>query len=400
MNVRIFFLLLIGGVLVGNLTLRAEEIQQKTLNFNQRLDQAYRTLAIAGPGQGSRLFEELLADNPDEWLIYDAYTKALILRSQFDSARQVYERALTSNIPQFTPWRGDDIRHKIAALDQQKKFAEDMSKAPSWNQASVFGSQAFVVKTNIPESYYLTVAERIQSVFAREMELFEQIFGKSEKILELMKIYIFGRYGEYVDFIQKNRDEREQRLPIYYPAYYDDDQQLLVVYFNGAADWTMIAHEMAHFLLRELYVEKPSRWLDEGLAQYIAFKMEKDDSRATINGILEFLNWNYDQGVWDSLDNFFALWEKYEHEKLSNPFLPKHSVFYFLSWTFVHFFLDADAPFPAAFFKNYLSFEEESGTVTYASAQSYFRERLSAEQYEKIQDQWIRHTLNMSFDNV
>ena len=381
-------------------SLIAGETQQTPKNFNERLNQAYRTVLSNDPAQGIALFEELLAANSNEWLIYDAYSQALKLRGNFDHVRQVYEKALLSQIPVITPWRGEDIRHRIATLEQQKKFAGEMATAPSWQEAKVFGSQSFVVKTNIPDSYYYPVAQRIRDLIQKEKRLLEEIFGKSEKVLPLMNIYLFGRYPEYFDFMQAGLDERERRYPIYVRGYYDPERKIMAIYFDGTLDWEEIAHEMSHFLLKELYVDEPSRWLNEGLAQYISFEVEKDDSKTQIFGILEFLNWNYDQGALNGLDDFFHSWEKYEKEIFYNPFLLKHYLFYHLSWTLVHFFIEGGDSFYHDFFKHYLKVEQESGILTYASVKAYFDDNLSKEKLKELEDKWIKHTLNLTYDKV
>ena len=188
---------------------------------------------------------------------------------------------------------------------------------------------------------------------------------------------------------------------INFSAYFDNETGIIAVYFNGQeTDWLKVAQAMAYFLLQDLYFKRPSRWIGAGLAEYIAYKSEKENAKSLILDNLEYINWLYDRGEWEHAMDLFTYWASYERMGFINPYSPVARVFYLRAWSLIHFFLEGGDPFYRDFFRQYLQYEKRDGFQTYASVYNYFREHLTQEQIHELDNQWGKYVLTLTFEKM
>ncbi len=373
----------------------AEKSISEEPDFNEKWRQASNLVVFSpNPEEGIILFKELLSSNPDEWLIYDVYAESLRKRGDFGRSIRVYKRALSRK--QSMADRKEEIRRRIKDIEDQKIFAKAMQKALPWDKAQTFGTADFIIKTNVPQEFYLVFLQRISDLYGKEKGMLEKIFDLPSRVPPGLNIFLFGRSSEYEAFARSELGQAE----ILSPAYYNPAKKTMAVYCHGNTEWILVAELMAFYLLEQLYVPEPSLWLGSGLQQYIAYRLEKENAKARISQWIEFLNWLYNQGEWQDMNDLFSSWVKYQKGGALDKALQAKRKLDVLSWAIVHYFLEGGSAQYGSFFKEYLKFEMEDGIKTYASVQNYFEEHLSKEEMQKLSNDSIRYALSLNYDKA
>ncbi|MDP3920866.1 MAG: tetratricopeptide repeat protein [Candidatus Omnitrophota bacterium] len=386
-------------------------------DFNSKLYAAHFT-GLAGDFEtATASFEELLSINSQEPIIYLFYADILEIAGDFARAAGVLDRGLAA--ARFAgPEIEEGIREKIRRLGEKRKFREAMEDGLPWKDARLFTGTGFVVRTNMPVSYFEPVARRIASLLAAEQEMLAGILGETQRLPPTMSIIILGRFEDHQAFVRERAAEGKPPLVMVPDAYYDPVTREMIIFFDGASDWTKIAHEMVHFLIRELYLENPSSFLDEGLADYIAYKVEKADAKMELIARLNTINFLYDQGQWGFAMDLFTHWENYTRafqrvSLISNlqsnrrayldnyvRYTPVKRMFYLSAWAMTHFFLEGGDERLENFFRQYIAYEKSRGFDDFHTARNYFRTELGEEGIRALDAAWGRYTIGLTYDTV
>lgn len=398
---RLWFSSLIFLLFMG-LPLQAATEQKKQLyhDFNSGFQKAKRHVSRGEFQKANALFEELLKLHPGEWNVYDAYGQALQFEGDFDGTIKVYRQALVHS-HEFGPGRKEEILRLIRIAEKKKDFAKAMAGASPWKEAVVFGSQEFAVVTNLPKEYRTPLFDKISELIPKEKKALAEIFGKKDGASSYLKIFVFVRPEEYRDFIMKRFSERRDYSPVYSPIQYHEDEKRIIIYFYGGWDWLNLAREMVRHFLRELYIQHPSRFLDDGLAEYLSLKLEKESAEQIARQNLEFINWLYDQGKLEHAMDVFSHWKSFEQALSIKRWEEELNLFLPMVWSLTYFFLEGNDPFFQDFFKRYLKYEQENGfSLTYDMARQFFEKHLSADQTRDLDNKWGRFTLGLTYEKM
>jgi tetratricopeptide (TPR) repeat protein len=359
--------------------------KNEVLDFNSSLRQAFRYSQNGHYDQALPVFEKLLAANPDEWIVYDLYSRAHERQGNYKAAASLYRQALEK-----FPLRKEEIEDRLKSLGKWEAFEKAMQEAPSWDKAQVYGSSRFLIKSNIPSAYIKPLEEKMDELLQQEMALLNKIFGASGELHSPIKLIIFGRREEY----QKYNEENQGKGRFYSIANYDRNRKELIFYFYGSGEWSSIAQEMVHHLLRELYIPNPSTFIEAGMATYLAFKLQKGEVKSDVLQNIEFLNWLFDQGELEHAFAFFRIWKDYEKD------LSAIRHFYIVDWSLTHFFLEGNDPFFKDFFLQYLQYEKSNDYNNEVTAEEYFSKKLSSAAQAELDEKWGKYCLNLTYDKV
>lgn len=390
---KVFFLFSCFTGLFFSLSLFAESPKTPS-DFHSRIAQAYQEF-FKDQKSGAEFFERLIEDNPDEYLIYDGYAQALIHRSDFETAKKILQRAL-ERVPAKSPELLENIQSRMAVLEEIKSFQATLRGAMPWKQAKLFGTAHFAFRTNFPEAYAMKIAEKLERYLAKEKEILEDIFKMRVEDFPYTLVYLTGRPEDYQDLLAERKAKGDAIPSVPVAGYFSSFDNSFIIYFDGISDERTLAHEMAHFLIHNGFIAHPSPVFDEGLAEYIAIQVVKESIRWDLLWRLKTMDWTYNQGGYQSVDEIFESGKRY----FSKGHPREGNAFYFGAWTLVHYFLKGNGPFFKSFFQQWLKYEKENALNTFESTEIFFKDNLTAEQKNKLDDGWIRHFLHLTYEKI
>ncbi len=345
----------------------------------------------AKSGEDEPSFEELLQDDPQDRAIYDAYAQTLMGEEKFDEAIAVYQRAVQMG-DKLENNNGTSLQEAIKEVRSTKKFYEDMKKAPSWGQARKLSFEGGELVTNIPQEYSEPMVRSLGSFVAEEKTMLEEILGLPKKEKTFLRISVAGRPEEYkVLWRQKDFSKKELASG----GFNVGKNEIIVFFTGGDIRWTL-AHEFAHYFLREFYTEQPSRFLDEGLANFLSLKLGKTGAKAVAEEILGRLKSLREEGELKSALDLFPAWERYEQ----SPDAEKKEDFYLRAWSLTAFFLDGKNAFFRKFFLDYIQYEFQTRLFSPKDAERYFRANLPEDKIRELDEEWGRFIDQMNYDNL
>jgi len=336
-------------------------------------------------------FEKLLLDNPMDRNIYNAYAQSLVGEKKFDEAIEVYRRALLLN-EELTNNKGTPLSEAIEEVYALKNFSEAMEKEPSWGLAQKISFTGGELVTNIPQEYSAPLVQDLALLMSEEKTLLEEILGPPRGEEPFLKISVAGRPEEYKD-LWKEKNFSPKRLS---SGAYSIGENEIVVFFTGTdVRWTL-AHELAHCFLREYYIKQPSLFLDEGIANYISFKLAKAGAKPLVEELVGWLKDLRKEGKLDMALDLFPAWERYEQA----PETEEKMEFYLRTWSLTAFFREGGNAFFSKFFRDFLQYELEMGPLSRKDVENYFRGNLPEETARELDAAWGQFIEKMDYDNI
>ena len=344
------------------------------------------------------MFEDLLIKHPGEFLVYEAYATVAESHGNDRRALKIYKKWIAIH---GTESGGPlSVTEKILAIEKRIETEKIMNQAPPWEKAKAFGNQIVTFMTNVPEPQASVMAKEILDLIEEDRRILEKIFGYPLPEERPLKVYLAARAEEYGHLAI----EKSKQRGISSAAFYIPDQQEIVI-SSVAMTRAALAHELAHHLIHA-YIQNPSTLISEGLAGYLEMKLGKETAKAQWLEYLETLNYLYDQGQWEHFLRVIPVWQAF----LSNyRAYPKrfgsmrrnfYGMFYMHAWAAVHFFAETEDPFFSGFFRDYLEYERKQEFNTWQTFQEYFTSHLTEVQMTALDDQWSRHTVNLTYDNI
>lgn len=352
-------------------------------DFNTELAEA---MAFAQRGrllEAAGAFASLLEKHPDEWLVYEGYAAMRTMVGDYEGAIALYEQA-AERIPD----RAENIRQQIRVLRSVHTYRTEMASAPPWAQAKSYSTRRFVIQTNIPAASRELLIKKITELFDKALKLYETMLGPAGREPGLFRVLVPGRVEEYMAIAGSGLPSQ---------AFYNPEDQNIVIRYDGVIDWASVAHELAHFILRDLYISEPSAMVDEGLAYYAGYELEKEDSWTAVSHSLEHMNWLFDQGQVEGVMSVFDWWEKFETSGPAVTAGESRAAFHEISWTLAGFFMTTKDPAFRGFFLKYLEYEKGRASNTVWSAKNYFAENLASEQLKAMDAAWSRYVLDEDY---
>lgn len=389
---KILFLLFALVLLPFQLELQASKnaeenpTENPARSFPEKIHQAYGYVMEGKFDQSSSLFEKLLKTNPDEFVVYDAYAQACEFGGNYLRAIMIYKRWIARD-RLLTREETKEASKKIEELKKKQEFSETMLHAESWEWAPTYQTDKFLVKTNIPEKYHAQVLDQLRQIIRSEKDILQNIFGYPANQRDWMKVFITGRREDYFQLLRELK--KSKPAPVFPTASYFHETKTIAILFDGLIDQTVLTHEVAHYLIQNHYVQIPSPILNEGLAEYLAYKLAKESAKSRLRENLGYMNWLYDQGLWES-----AL-----EDPSKNPY-PGDRVFYLRAWTLIYFLLEGGGPFFNTFFKKYLDHERNNLVNNFETSWKFFQQNLTKEQFRNLNNKWQEFTLNLTYEKI
>ena len=267
-----------------------------------------------------------------------------------------------------------------------------MEKEPSWSQARKISFNGGELITNIPLSYSDPLVRDLADLMGEEKAALQEILGAPKREAPFLRISVAGRPEEYKALWKEKKFSTEQLSS----GAYSIGKSEIVVFFTGAdVRWTL-AHELAHYLLRGFYAEQPARFLDEGLANYLSFKLAKAGAKPLVEEILGWLQDLYEEGKLKSALDLFHSWEHYDQ----SPAKDEKMDFYLRAWSLTAFFLDGKNDFFSKFFRDYLQYELQIGPLSRDDVENYFRANLPGEKARELDREWGLFIEKMNYENI
>jgi len=336
-------------------------------------------------------FEKLLEDHPEDKSIYDDYAQTLVGERNFNGAIEVYRRALLMG-DKLQNNSGTPLLEAIEEVFALKKFSEAMKKEPSWDRARKISFKGGEIVTNIPQEYSEPLVRDLGLLIREEKAMLEEILGAPKGEMPFLKISVAGRADEYKALWREKKFEPSQLSS----GAYNIGKNEIVVFFTGAdVRWTL-AHEFAHCFLRAFYAQEPSKFLDEGLSNYLSFKLAKTGAKPILEEILGWLKDLYGEGKLKNALDLFSSWERYEQ----SPGTEEKMEFYMRAWSLTAFFLDGGDAFFSKFFRDYLQYELQLGPLSRKDVENYFRANFSEEKERALNAQWGLFIEKMNYENI
>lgn len=359
-------------------------------NFYEKLQLAINYSSTKQLPQAIALFEELLNANPDDKNIYEKYAAALARNENYEGAIAVLERALKVK-GELRHGSTLSIEDNIQRIKQIQLFNQQMKTEPPWEEARriVFGKAD--MRTNIPTDYAVSLARDLREMIEKEKKILEEILGPTKNDLDYFKVVVPGRWAEYKEIYKQKFGGA-----VVAAAVYDEKTKELLIPYSGAGDYFSIAHELTHLLVEDLYGFKPSRFLVEGLAQYVSFKLAKKDGEVEIRECIQLLNSAYDQGILQHAMQLFPAWKSCETSLRGQGCVE----FYAHAWSLIAFFIDGKNKKWNDFFQEYLKSERDGIFFSPDSVEKYFKEKLTPADIKDLDDQWLHFVLNLKYENV
>lgn len=362
--------------------------------FSEKLNQAYQRALSGGFGGAFASFEKLIETNPNEFITYDLYAQALehkaIFYDKVPDSRQSYERAVEvygrwlAHAGTASPMHSEQASERIEELKMKAKFTEVIASAAPWERAKIYGTGAFAIKSNLPEEYCNGVVVQLREIIKREIEILHRIFGNRADEQGWVKLFITGSWEDY----KKISREMQPNRPIQPKAFYLQEANAIVILFDGSLNIKDLAHEVAHYLIHANYIKSPSQILDEGMAEYVAYKLAKESARAQLLSRLEFMNWLYEQGEWErpfpaESDRFKSL-----------------ETYYLRAWALIYFLNEGGGESFSQFFREYLIHEKSHSDNDDATFQKFFERNFSKKELEDLNNQWQSFTLSLNYEKI
>jgi tetratricopeptide (TPR) repeat protein len=342
------------------------------------------------PAPNASFFEKLLRANPEDRRIYNAYAQDLIEKKKFEKAIEVYQRALQKG-NKLQNNNGTSLQEVIEAVRALEKFSKAMEKEPSWGQARKISFDGGELTTNIPQEYSEPLARDLAIFAGKEKAMLEEILGPPKKKASFLKVSVAGRPEEY-KVLWREKEFSQNELS---PGAYSIGGNEIVIFFPGTDVRWALAQELAHYFLREFYMEQPSRFLDEGLANYLSFKLAEAGANPVAKEILGRLKDLYREGKLKIALDIFPSWERYDQSLAAD----EKEEFYLRAWSLTSFFLDGGSPFFSKLFRDYLRYELQRGPLSRKDVEDYFRANLSEEKVRNLDGQWGLFIKKMNYDN-
>lgn len=381
----------------------ANETKQESIGFPERLHQAYHYGRLRQFNKSTPAFEELLRTNPDEFIVYDFYAQTLDAKRDYPEAILVYEKWLPhskGNGPDL-----DEVAEKISRLRKKEAFKALMAGAPPWEDAKVYGTIEFTVKSNIPKEYQNEILSQVREIISKERKLLEGIFGYPLENEPSMKVFIAGCLKDYEKLLHEFRPSEER---VYTQGSYLSEARNMIVFFDGDTDLTLLAHEMAHHLILR-YIKSPSMLLNEGLAEYLSYQVAKEAAKVRLLDHIQLIHWLHEQGEWESTKDIFRIWQDYLGLKSRQVFLDLKQInqldeasriFYMGTWTLIYFFIEGGDEFYNNFFRNYLAYERNNQVNDFNTTTHFFDSNLTHKQIKDFDNKWTQFVLNLTYDRI
>ena len=399
MRFSLFFLIFLLRVLP---VFALEPDEGTPLNFERALYQAY-FWGLSGEFDHSQAaFRQLREMYPEKVLIDALDARIFELKGDFAGAKAIFDQAF-SKARAVGPMTEGGFQSLERSLKTKEEFQAAMFQAPSWSEAKVLDTGPVVVTTNIPDRYSWILAERITTRLEDIRLFLKNLLGDSSKSLPPLRVFLIGRYEDYAAAGMKIGEPQQ---PLVSEAYYDARKDTMIIYFNGETNWYRVVHELVRYLIRKLYLGKPSRLFEEGLAEFAALKFETTDVIMEFMRRQQFLNWGQEPKRWESVLSIFEHWERYErliHQSEGVLLLsgenPRNYIqiraeledvqnyFHFMAWALFTLCLEGD-PFFQSFLTDYLKYEIQNQSNDRSSAEAYFDSHLPAAEKGKINEQW------------
>ncbi len=405
MNIRFFLILLICSFLPLSQNLNAaDEPNQETLGFPERLNQAYRYGRLRQFNKSTPAFEELLRTNPNEFVVYDFYVQTLDAKGDYSAAIRIYEEWLPKSKGNGSG-NPDEIAEKISRLKKKEVFKTLMAQAEPWENAKISGTVEFSVKSNVPKEYQDKILSQMREILRQERKLLEEIFGYPIEDQPSMKVFIAGSLEDYEKLLRQFRPGEER---VYAQGSYLSEARNMVIFFDGDTDITLLAHEVAHHLIYN-YINNPSMLFNEGLAEYLSYKLTKVYAKTRILDNIQLVHWLHDQGEWQGTVDIFRMWQDYMGFRAREVFLDLEEVnqfdetsrmFYMGAWTLTYFFTEGGDEFFSDFFRKYLAHEMKNEVNDFNTTTHFFDSNLTPDEVKAFDNKWVKFVLDISYDKI
>lgn len=397
-----FFVCLVGG---HAYSFKARLDAEIPAAYHERLQAAFAYGLIGDLERSLALFEDLHKNHPGEMTVADFYAQTLERAGRYREAAKILVRWLKHEGPK-SDIHSAQVKQWIGRLKEKDDFASEIEAGELRQRYASSGSERFIVHSNIPEDYQTEILDLLSRLLEEEKALLSERFGITLDKVPAVKVFVVGRREDF--------DKLRSRFgwdihAVLHKAFYITGEQSIVIFFDGEINEAEIAHELAHHLISH-YAPSASLLLHEGLAEYLAFETTKDASQKEISERLEFINWFYEQGGWQRAFEVIEVWTQYERLREKNvesdplkflAYNDLNTLFYVQSWMMVHFFAEAqDQDFRELFLK-YIDYERRNPVNNAASAADFFNEKLeTAQDIERFDDAWGRHSVNLTYEAV
>lgn len=373
--------------------------------FHERLQFAFaeglvgnQKLALAG-------FDVLSKEHPGEMIVADFHAQTLERHGKYRKAAQVLMRWLQYDgaksevhVAQAKEWIGrlktkDDFTARLIAGEMKEDFV-------------TIGSQEFIIHSNIPEIYQRKVLDLLVLTIQEEKRILTERFGITLEKVPALKVFLVGSREDY----EKLKERFGWNIHGFlWQAFYIPKKQSIVIFFDGNINEALIAHGLAHHLVRS-YIPAVSTMLNTGMAEYLAFEAAKKFSRKEITSRLEFINYLYDIGVWESAFDIFPVWKHFEQmlgeAVLKDPgtflaFYDLYNLFYNGAWLLIHYFAETQDEAHKQLFLEYLEYERSNSENNVKTARKFFNRKFpTKEAKEGFDTAWGRHTVTLTYESI
>ncbi len=302
---------IILGILVFSLGMNPPlGISSEDGNFRARLEAANHAASSHHFHEAFALFDRLLETHSNLLMVYQFYVEALISAREYAKATDVLQSAF-KNVKDLS---GDDKKwlelFLLERVEKAKAFTPVLNALPPWSEARVFGSQLFIFKTNLPAEYCKLIADQVTFYIQNGSKLLMPLLGDPVKNPRHLTVYALSRIEDENDLNKERAARNEVPVRLYSKGFFVPKTNELFIYYNGNLDSCALAIGATHYLVQEYFNLNASKFLHEGLAEYVGYKLEKRSARTQIMDELEFVNWLYDQGILDSFEKIFTWWNR------------------------------------------------------------------------------------------
>lgn len=373
----------------------ADQHDTPTQGFPEKLHQTYRRALSGDFDQAFGSFEEMIKSNPREFVAYDFYAQALeqkaLLHDSPAESRETYEKAIIL----YQTWldlngtrdssHATQAAERIGEIKKKQEFINVVTRATPWERVEAYEEGLYTIKSNLPREYCLEVVAELQKIIHDEIEILSSIFGSRADEEKRLKVFIAGSWEDYKKALEKIAAIQPPRPK---RATYFPEAGILVILFDGSLDKRNLAGAIAHHLIRTNYIKNPSRLLEIGLTEYLAYQLAKKEAAAQILSRLEFLNWLYEQGEWEwpfpsETDRFKSL-----------------EAYYLRAWALIYFLIEGGKESFTQIFKKYLDYEMDRNKNNDQTFQQFFEKNLTDQGMHDLRDQWQSFTLSLSYKKI
>jgi hypothetical protein len=294
----------------------------------------------------------------------------------------------------------EEIAEQITALRKKETFSQDLQDIKPWHEATVFSSAGIIFKTNLPMEYNREFFRKVRDLYKKEREVLIEVFGKPDRAPSSLTAYVFGRFEDFEAIMSERASRNKNVFPFDFKAVYFHDDREIFIYYDGGAEFSVLAHELAHHLIQDLYIPSPSRLVSEGFAEYVSYQVAKEDAKREVKDKIEFLKWLDSVGGLEHAFQIFDHWKYYEQAKTRLEYFTARKMFYLIAWSLTQFFLEGGSDFFTDFYAAYVAVESERDSNDIYSTMHYFKEHLSEKEIARLDHDWGAYLLDLNYEQV